>query len=642
MASATIYAEAIYGIEKIDVGGLSSTELQFGAADTTADLTGVNTTALVTIRTGAGADHLTDNDSGHNLFGEDGDDVLLARGGDDALYGGAGNDDLDGGSGDDLFGVTGGGGGFDRIVGGDGFDVIGVGDGTASPAGDGTIIGLSSVTSIELITANGFVDVAIAGDAYENAFDLSGTVLDGIVSINGGDSSDLITGSAFSDDVINGDAGNDALAGLDGDDTAFFLGNAADYSIVTIGSVTTVTDLRDPELTAYFDGQDTLTNIEFLQFADALVTIGTPSNLAPSDPVDADAAANTISEDTANGAVGGGLALLSTDTAGDSRIYQLVDDAGGRFAIDAATGVVTVAGASLIDYETAAAHDIQVRVFDGLAYPAAVTFTINVADFPENVAYTGTSGADTKVADTNARWTMSGLGGADVLTGAAKDDTLIGGAGDDTLNGGAGADLFLFSGTGEGFDAVNGGADSDTLRAQADGTVIGLRSLSGVETISADGHANVAIAGSAGADLLDLSGATLAGITAPIDLGAGADVFTGTAGADPVIGGTGADTLNGGAGADTFLVNTFTAEADVYNGGADVDQVLATADNVVIGLKSSGISGVELISAGGFANVVIAGGRGQRQPELHRRGAGRRRRDPGRRRGRRHHRLGGQ
>jgi Ca2+-binding RTX toxin-like protein len=211
----------------------------------------------------------------------------------------------------------------------------------------------------------------------------------------------------------------------------------------------------------------------------------------------------------------GGLSLTSTDTAGDSRIYQLVDDAGGRFAIDARTGVVTVADASLIDYETATAHDIQVRVFDGLAYSATVTFTINVTDFLENVTYDGTSGADTKVADTNARWTMSGFGGADVLTGAGKDDVLTGGAGDDTLNGGAGADLFLFNGTGEGFDAIVGGADSDTIRAEADGTIIGLRSVSGVETISAGGHANVSITGSSGADVLDLSATTLVDITAP-------------------------------------------------------------------------------------------------------------------------------
>ena len=36
-----------------------------------------------------------------------------------------------------------------------------------------------------------------------------------------------------------------------------------------------------------------------------------------------------------------------------SSTYSLADDAGGRFAIDAARGVVTVADGSLIDYESA-------------------------------------------------------------------------------------------------------------------------------------------------------------------------------------------------------------------------------------------------------------------------------------------------
>ncbi|HMS03588.1 MAG TPA: cadherin repeat domain-containing protein, partial [Gemmatimonadaceae bacterium] len=39
---------------------------------------------------------------------------------------------------------------------------------------------------------------------------------------------------------------------------------------------------------------------------------------------------------------------------GDGPItYSLVDDAGGRFAIDPATGVVTVANGGLLDFETA-------------------------------------------------------------------------------------------------------------------------------------------------------------------------------------------------------------------------------------------------------------------------------------------------
>ena len=55
-----------------------------------------------------------------------------------------------------------------------------------------------------------------------------------------------------------------------------------------------------------------------------------------------------------------GVTALATDgDATDTITYSLVDDAGGRFAIDSGTGVVTVAGA--IDREAAASYDITVR-----------------------------------------------------------------------------------------------------------------------------------------------------------------------------------------------------------------------------------------------------------------------------------------
>ena len=41
--------------------------------------------------------------------------------------------------------------------------------------------------------------------------------------------------------------------------------------------------------------------------------------------------------------------------------YALTDNAGGRFAVDAATGAITVANGALLDYETATSHVIAVR-----------------------------------------------------------------------------------------------------------------------------------------------------------------------------------------------------------------------------------------------------------------------------------------
>ena len=42
--------------------------------------------------------------------------------------------------------------------------------------------------------------------------------------------------------------------------------------------------------------------------------------------------------------------------------FTLTDDAGGRFAIDASTGEITVADGSQLDYEMNTSHDVAVEV----------------------------------------------------------------------------------------------------------------------------------------------------------------------------------------------------------------------------------------------------------------------------------------
>ncbi|WP_236235101.1 cadherin repeat domain-containing protein, partial [Pseudomonas tohonis] len=72
---------------------------------------------------------------------------------------------------------------------------------------------------------------------------------------------------------------------------------------------------------------------------------------------------NTVAENAANGSTVG-LTVLGTDGDAGATItkYELTDNAGGRFAINATTGVVTVADGSKLDYETATSHNITVKV----------------------------------------------------------------------------------------------------------------------------------------------------------------------------------------------------------------------------------------------------------------------------------------
>lgn len=108
-------------------------------------------------------------------------------------------------------------------------------------------------------------------------------------------------------------------------------------------------------------------------------------NVAPSTPADVDDVANAVNE----GSVGTvGLTVSSSDPAGGTVTFSLSDDAGGRFQIDADSGVVAVADAALLDYENITSHDITVVANDGsgaVNATAIQTFTIEVLPVNDNV-----------------------------------------------------------------------------------------------------------------------------------------------------------------------------------------------------------------------------------------------------------------
>ncbi|MGZ2372095.1 cadherin repeat domain-containing protein, partial [Ancylomarina sp. YFZ004] len=55
------------------------------------------------------------------------------------------------------------------------------------------------------------------------------------------------------------------------------------------------------------------------------------------------------------------ITALATDADGDNITYFLLDNAGGRFKINETTGIVTVANAALIDFETDEFHIIRIE-----------------------------------------------------------------------------------------------------------------------------------------------------------------------------------------------------------------------------------------------------------------------------------------
>ncbi len=101
-------------------------------------------------------------------------------------------------------------------------------------------------------------------------------------------------------------------------------------------------------------------------------------------PVDSNGATDEVDENAANGTTVGVTASASdADATNNTITYSLDDNAGGRFAIDGSTGVVTVADGTLLDREAAASHNITVRASSSDGSSNTQVMTINLNDVDE-------------------------------------------------------------------------------------------------------------------------------------------------------------------------------------------------------------------------------------------------------------------
>lgn len=313
---------------------------------------------------GAGNDTLDASEAGGPAY-------ITGSGGDDTIIGSANDDQVFAGGGDDVI-VGGHGGGNDFYDGGDGEDTI-----VYASADEGVIVNLTNGT------AYGDKDIGtdkLAG--IENVVGGSGN--DSLIGngennqLSGAGGSDLLFGGG-GDDFLDGGGGNDVSQ--EDVDIAIFTGNLADY-LIEVGEdgIIEVTDLRD----GGGDGHDTLYDIEVLRFKDQDVLADDLYNDAPTPPLDDDDAANTVAENAENGTEVG-ITGFSADPDGDEVTYSLSDDAGGRFTINAVTGVVTVANGSLLNFEAAASHQITIVATDSKGESSSQSFTIDVDDVDEGV-----------------------------------------------------------------------------------------------------------------------------------------------------------------------------------------------------------------------------------------------------------------
>ncbi|MDM0115696.1 peroxidase family protein [Variovorax sp. J22R133] len=421
-------------------------------------------------------------------------------------------------------------------------------------------------------------------------------------------------------------------------DTVAYLGPLANYSFGTdADGRLTVTDVSaDP-----IEGTDTLSNVERLQFTDAVLGIVTGTN-GP-DTLTGTAGDDLLlglgGNDTLNGLAGNDVLVggagndtLNGGLGNDTYVFGLADGSDTiNEPVNATSGgdadriVIQAAGTALT---TLNAQDNNTGTNNGSLVLTANATTVTVAGhFTGTNAQTGVErinfndgtyagyllGVDDYIisrqdptggsrtldfsASTVNNFIVGEQGTSDVITGGSGNDLIFGGTGDNQLNGGIGDDL-LVGGSGAGDnDVLDGGLDADTM--------VG---LNGNDTYIVDDVLDVVVEAAAqGTDevqtelaayslelIANVENLTYTGIDADQFIGTGNtlnNVISGGDLADTLSGLAGNDTLNGGIGADTLLGGEGN---DTLNGGDDDDILTGENGNDIL----DGGAGNDTLTAG--------------------------------------------
>ncbi len=346
---------------------------------------------------------------------------------------------------------------------------------------------------------------------------------------------------------------------------------------------------------------------------------------------DSNAGANSVSETAANGTLVGVTAAASDGDATTNDVtYSVVDSGGnpligGPFAVDANTGVVSVADTSQLDYETATSQTLYIKATSADGSVSVQSFTIDIINSVDE--------APTDI----------------TFTGGTVNETVASGGSIDSSYNPSGATVAVLSTT----DA-DGGIDSFTYAITNDpsghfeivGNEVRVRSGQNIDYETATSHdVTIQVTDANGATYLEtitINVADYEGSYTTSDAGQNItgtseeDVLTGGAGNDTISGGAGADQISagggddylyvdaddtlihGGAGADTVIVDTAAgvtldmtaAEIEHAVGNAGNDQFDATGSTVRVTLRGNG--GDDVLT-GGEGNDEINGGAGADQ-----------------------------
>ncbi len=287
----------------------------------------------------------------------------------------------------------------------------------------------------------------------------------------------------------------------------------------------------------------------------ALLLLGT----APKDIV---LAGGPVAENRPAGTVVG--TLSATDAPTDTLTYALVDDAGGRFTVNAA-GVLSTTIA--LNYEAGASYDLIVRVTDSAGQFTQNQITVAVGDVNEAPTAAPLGIAVAEDATSANLWSqLVGLGldpdAGDLLSigsvdGSATLGSLLFDAATRTLR--YVADNEAFDRLADGASATDSFTYTLTDRAGlASSATVSVTINAVADTfVRAGGNGDDGLLGGAGEDRFSGNNGNdrLFGFDGldRLDGGNGNDLLDGGAGSDVLIGGKGDDVLIGGSGRDSFV-----------------------------------------------------------------------------------------
>ena len=407
------------------------------------------------------------------------------------------------------------------------------------------------------------------------------------------------------DDTITTGAGRDKVDGDAGIDTVV-------YENVAYQGNNSIF-LRKAGNTVSYSSTDSLTNVEFIQFADVRISAKT-FEITPVIEIEIDQV------QVREGSTATFNFQLDMPAPVDVVFSYSTEDIDAQAGSDyvAKSGQVTILAGS-----TTATVDVE-TIDDTVYNEPTETFALNLsglsgATFNDNktefglVAYIENKdealvlngGTDDDVlTGGNSNDSLRGFNGNDYLIGNEGNDTLKGDNDNDNLDGGKGDDvLFGFNGN----DTLNGGEGTDRLYVAVDRditlndtTVIG----DGTDTFSNIELAN--LYGYAGNNFIDARGATQ--VKTVIKGGDGNDTLKGGEGNDTIFGENdddvlfgfnGNDTLNGGAGTDRLYVT--------------IDSDITLNDTTVTGDGTDTFSNIELANLYGYAGNNSIDARGATQ-----------------------------